>query len=116
MKSDVKKTIQRHDARVSNAHHEDELEYTTEIVLLPSRWTILMGFKLGYIMRVVNSATSGWQISLRALHVVADDAMIFEFCRQGNLQAVMTLCERGLASVHDADSKGRTPLHVREAP
>ena len=90
-----------------------ELEYATDIILLPSSWLITLGLKIGCIMRLVRSAFSGWQVSLKALHVVPDNALIFEFCQRGDVQAVRSLCERGLVSVNDIDSMGRTPLYVR---
>ena len=91
---------------------ETERKYNTEITLVPSRWLIMFGFKLGCIMRLMHSASSGWQFSMRTLGIVRDDALVFEFSRHGNLQAVRSLCERGDASVNDTDSKGRTPLYV----
>ena len=98
--------------RAFHTIHNIEHEYITEIVLLPSQWLIMLGLKLGYILRLISSSTSGWQSSLRALHVVPEDALIFDFYRDGNLGAVRTLCERGLALVNDIDSRGRTPLYV----
>ena len=43
---------------------------------------------------------------------VPDDALIFEFCREGNLAGVKTLLSKGQASVRDVDSLGRTALFV----
>ncbi|KAI4100258.1 MAG: hypothetical protein LQ339_005565, partial [Xanthoria mediterranea] len=39
------------------------------------------------------------------------DALIFKFCKDGNLPAVRTLLLEGQASVRDTDSQGCTPLH-----
>ncbi|KAF2500369.1 hypothetical protein BU16DRAFT_556839 [Lophium mytilinum] len=51
------------------------------------------------------------RILYRTFHAVPDNALIFEFCKQGNLMAVNSLLVNGQASPWDTNSKGWTPLH-----
>jgi len=41
-----------------------------------------------------------------------DNSLIFEFCRQGNLNAVRQLISQGQGSIRDVNSWGETPLHA----
>ena len=41
-----------------------------------------------------------------------DNSLIFEFCREGNLNGVRQLISRGQGSVRDINSFRETPLHA----
>jgi len=58
------------------------------------------------------STTTGWKFNATALRAVPENSLIFELCRQGNVQAVQLMLARGDASVKDTSPKGWTPLHV----
>lgn len=91
---------------------EDRREYRTSLRVSPAMWLASLGIKYGLHIRLLRSATRGWQNSLKVFCPVPDDALIFDFCREGNLPAVRTLISKGHASIRDTDSRGYTPLHV----
>lgn len=55
---------------------------------------------------MITKAQAGWQYSILPVRSVADDALVFEMCKLGNVDAVRELFGRGDASVLDVDSKG----------
>ena len=93
-----------------NEHDQGERE--TSYTLYPAGWLIQLGIRYGFRLRLGFSATQGWKTALKSFCPVPDDALIFEFCRQGNTSAVRELLSGGYASVRDTDSRGYTPLHV----
>lgn len=102
----------------SNYSDEDSVcgkelhESMTELSLFPSQWLIKLGFHYGLHLGLAKSTIRGWKFRPSLFYPVADDALIFEFCRQGNISGVRTLFSKGKASVWDTDSLGRTALHV----
>lgn len=90
-------------------HYERETSYT----ISPAPWLIRLGFQYGLHCRWLSSSSQGWKNSLETIRPVPDDALIFDFCKTGNLPAVQKLLSSGHASVRDTDSRGYTPLHVR---
>ena len=93
-------------------HDEDQYEHETSIRILPAQWLISLGLVQGLHALFSSSSISGWKSSLDTIRPRPDDALIFDFCKHGNLAGVKSLLERGLASPKDVDSAGRTPLHV----
>ena len=91
---------------------QDQYEYKTSYIIYPAPWLIRLGFQYGLYLGFLSSSTQGWKNTLKTFCPVPDDALIFEFCRQGNLPAVRHLLSGGHASVKDTDSQGYTPLHV----
>ncbi|KAH8700436.1 hypothetical protein BGW36DRAFT_425259 [Talaromyces proteolyticus] len=92
--------------------NESVVQYktTTSFIFQPASWLIRLGLKYGIEATSVNSRT-GWQYSISPVRAVRDDALIFQFCKTGNVDAVSELFKRGDASVLDVDSKGWRPLH-----
>jgi hypothetical protein len=70
-------------------------------------------FGITYGLFISAKATSGWQYSLEPFRAVEETALVFEFCREGNLEGVKALFKRNEASPWDRDPKGQTPLLVR---
>lgn len=60
----------------------------------------------------LSSSIKGWQVSLGPFRAIADDSLIFDFSKAGNIEMVQLLFNRREASVLDTNSKGWTPLHV----
>jgi hypothetical protein len=86
-------------------------ERKTCFIFHPARWLMTLGLKYGLEAIAVNRNRT-WQYSVRSIHVVPDDSLVFKFCATGNINAVRELFKRGEASVSDVDTEGRTPLHV----
>lgn len=91
---------------------QDQYEHKTSFTIYPAPWLIRLGIQYGLHLGFLSSSIQGWKNTLKTFCPVPDDALIFEFCRQGNVPAVRTLLSRGHASVRDTDSWGHTPLHV----
>ena len=89
-----------------------EKKHKTSITIYPAQWLIRLGVQCGFHLDIFSSSTQGWQNSLNTFCPVPDDALIFEFCQQGNVPAVRSLLSGGHASVRDTNSRGYTPLHV----
>ena len=94
---------------------QDQYESQTSYTIYPAPWLIRLGIHYGLHLGFLSSPTQGWKTQLRTFCPVPDNALIFEFCRQGDVPAVRTLLSRGHASVRDTDSLGHTPLHVNFA-
>lgn len=97
-----------------DALEDDDYQYEHEsyIRVLPARWLLKLGFNYAYNLSTHSSSTHGWQFCARPINLVPDDAPIFEFSVQGNIERVRDLISRDLASVRDVNSKGETALHV----
>ena len=93
-------------------NEQDQSEHETSCTVYPAGWLIRLGIRYGFRLKFGSSATQGWTTSLKPFCPVPDDALIFEFCRQGNTPAVRKLLLGGYASVRDTNSEGYTPLHV----
>lgn len=94
------------------AFDEGSVQYktTTSFIFRPASWLIRMGLKFGIEATAINSQT-GWKYNISPVMAVQDDALIFKFCKLGNIGAVQELL-KGDASVLDVDSGGWRPLHV----
>ena len=92
-------------------HEQDQYEYRTSYTIYPAQWLVRLGLQYGFHLRFVSS-TQGWKNTLKTFCPVPDDALIFDFCREGNVHAVRKLLSGGHASVRDTESEGFTPLHV----
>ena len=90
-------------------------EHEESIKLLPAGWLLKLGFNCAYNFSVHESSTQGWQFFIKPINLVPDDAPIFGYCEQGNIEMVRDLMSRNLASVQDVDSYGWTALHVSHA-
>ena len=92
-----------------------QYEYESSFKILPAQWLLKLGFNYAYDFSTCDSSTQSWQCSIKPIHLVPNDALIFNFCSEGNLEKVRDLFSRKLASVRDVDSHGWTPLHVSQA-
>jgi len=91
--------------------NEDQYGHTTTTHIHPSQWLIKLG--LGYRIKVAAKQSSqGLSHSLQSFNAVPDDSPIFDFCSKGDIKNVQRLLGNREATPWDADSLGRTPLHV----
>ena len=90
---------------------QDHLEYETSYTISPASWLVRLGIQYGLHLNLFSS-TRGWKNTLEPFCLIPDDALIFEFCKQGNTSAIRSLLSEGHASVKDTNSRGYTPLHV----
>jgi len=93
-------------------YEQNQYEHTTSYTIYPATWLIRLGFHCGLRLGFLSSSTQGWKNTIMTFCPVPDDALIFEFSKEGNLSAVRKLLSGGHASVRDTDSLGYTPLHV----
>ena len=91
----------------------DYCETESSYTLSPAGWLIGAGVRRGLRLKWLSSPMHGWKNTIETFRRVPEDALIFDFCRSGNLPAVQKLLSCGYASVRDTDSLGFTPLHVR---
>ncbi|EEA25824.1 hypothetical protein PMAA_069170 [Talaromyces marneffei ATCC 18224] len=82
---------------------------TTSFIFHPASRLIRMGLKSG-LEAMTTSSRAGWRYNIVPVRSIPDDALVFEFCSQGNVDAVRELFQRGDASVLDVDSDGWMPL------
>ncbi|EMR87911.1 hypothetical protein ACHAPC_002877 [Botrytis cinerea] len=93
---------------VHSSGTRDRVEAESQIIVYPSKWLVNIGMAYGVKLSVL--ASRGWQYSFQPFRAVSESALIFEFCRTGNLDGVRTLLSRGDASPYDRDPSGKTPL------
>ncbi|KAM0157903.1 hypothetical protein ACHAQE_002158 [Botrytis cinerea] len=93
---------------VHSSGTRDRVEAESQIIVYPSKWLVNIGMAYGVKLSVL--ASRGWQYSFQPFRAVPESALIFEFCRTGNLDGVRTLLSRGDASPYDRDPSGKTPL------
>lgn len=102
-------------SEISKADALDDEEYQYEhessYRILPAPWLLKLGFNYAYKIYTHKSSTQGWQFGIKSINLVPDDASIFDFCRQGNVEKVRKVISSNLASVQDVNSEGRTALH-----
>ena len=100
--------------RRTTRHFPTSIKSTEEehfgYVLYPANILRRLGFSYGLLMQMKSTS---WQFTLQPFNVIKETSPIFEFCRNGNVEAVQTLIVLGEASVRDRDPCGRTPLWVR---
>lgn len=83
----------------------DELQ--TSVTLQPSSWLLMRRFHVQ-----VARKTQGWNFNVRYYPVVPKDALIFKYCKTGNVDGVRDLLQHNHASPWDVGHYGLTPLHV----
>ncbi|KAF7947472.1 hypothetical protein EAE96_008559 [Botrytis aclada] len=93
---------------VHSSGTRDSVEEESQLIVYPSKWLTKFGMAYGVKLSVL--ASRGWQYSFQPFRAVPESALIFEFCRRGNLDGIRTLFSRGDASPYDRDPLGRTPL------
>ena len=91
---------------------DHQYENETSFRILPAQWLLKLGFNYAYNLSTFDSSTQGWQWCIKPINLVPDDASIFKFCDQGDIERVRDLISNNVASVRDVDSEGRTALHV----
>lgn len=103
--------------RVNHPKYGDNIKYeqVTSFCACPAPWLVQLGMNYGFKVGFHTSTIWGWKHALNTFRVVPDDAMIFEFCKDGNSFGVQTILSRGEASVRDTDSHGRTALFVSDS-
>jgi len=104
--------ISRETDDLTSCCEENQYEHATSYTIYPATWLIRLGFHCGLRLGFLSSSTQGWKNTMKTFCPVPDDALIFEFSKDGNLPAVRSLLSGGHASVRDTDSQGCTPLHV----
>ena len=96
----------------TRSYLDDEYEHESSFTVCPAAWLVRLGFKYGLYLSLFYSSIRGWKQTLSTSCHVPDNALVFEFCKQGNVSGVRSLLLRGDASVRDVDSLGQTPLFV----
>lgn len=89
----------------------EKLEADATLVVYPKAASRFLGITCG--LMISTKATSGWQYSLQPFRAVEETALVFEFCREGNLEGLRCLFKRNEASPWDRDPQGQTPLLVK---
>ncbi|KAK3389737.1 hypothetical protein B0H63DRAFT_507253 [Podospora didyma] len=90
-------------------------EVITSFIFYPSSWFSWLGFRAGAEANLQFSPSAGWRFHVTPVRAVPESALIFDFCRAGNVSAVKQMLARGDASVKDTSPKGWTPLHFAAA-
>ena len=103
-------------SRLADSSEVDCCEHQSSLEFRPPGWLVNLGVKHGLRLDLLRSPTQGWKQTLKPFCSVPDDALIFDFCAQGNIPAVRALLSKGDASVRDTDSLGLTALHVSHEP
>lgn len=83
----------------------------TATVLYPVPWVQKYGINHGLFIRL-SLSSGGLDCSLKSYRAVPDNAPIFDYCKEGNIEAIQALFDSGLASPWDNNSRGFTPLFV----
>jgi hypothetical protein len=89
-----------------------QMEVITSFIFYPASWLNRVGVSHGAEANLQWSPTGGWKFNISAVRAVPESALIFDMCRQGNVDGVQMLLSRGDASIKDTSPKGWTPLHV----
>jgi hypothetical protein len=95
--------------RLSEVYETSETEKT--IIVYPTAAGRFLGITSAVLLSA--QATSGWQYCIQTFRAVEESALVFEFCREGNLEGLRSLFRRKEASPWDRDPQGQTPLVVR---
>ncbi|KAH7309247.1 hypothetical protein BKA65DRAFT_519487 [Rhexocercosporidium sp. MPI-PUGE-AT-0058] len=104
-----KRTRSRRTTSVFPSGIKSTEEEHSDYIFYPAPFLRWVGLSYGVYMQ---TRSTSWQFSLQPFNVVRESSPIFEFCRNGNVDAVQTLIGLGEASVRDRDPLGRTPLWV----
>lgn len=95
---------------IRSSEVDETLESDVTFVIYPKATGRFIGITRG--MLISAKSTAGWQYSIQTFRAVPETALIFDFCREGNLDGVKSLFKRGEASPWDRDPRGQTPLLV----
>lgn len=90
--------------------NKETIEKDVDFFFCPPKLLASIGIARGLWMN--SRESTGLSYSLQTFNAVPEDALVFEFCREGNLAGVRTLLKLGKASLRDRDPLGRTPLWV----
>ncbi|KAG8533003.1 uncharacterized protein KY384_001785 [Bacidia gigantensis] len=96
--------IKSKQSRIQVGELDDMREWENTVSIRPAGWLVNLGFKYGLKLNLFQSSIQGWKQTLSTSCHVPDDALVFEFCKQGNLDGVRSLLSRGDASIRDVDS------------
>ena len=97
---------------VENSSGRGRLESDTRIVVQPSSTVARYITDRGFSIIIRRTQRNRLNMQLSTFRAVPDDALIFEFCRTGNVKGIQTLFSRGEASAYDTNTDGFSPLHV----
>ncbi|KUJ24120.1 uncharacterized protein LY89DRAFT_12819 [Mollisia scopiformis] len=100
------------DLELEEVDSEENLEIETTFSLVPSWWIVKFGMARMFKFDIMQFSRQGWQATMSTFNLVPSDSAIFDFCREGNLNAVRSLLRHGKASTRDITPTGLTPLHV----
>jgi hypothetical protein len=90
---------------------DEKVNSQISIIYHPSQW--LLKLRVGWgLVAAVQTSSVGWKFKMSSTCPVPDDSLVFEFCKNGNIDGVRLLFDRREASPMDVDSRGYTPLHV----
>jgi len=105
------KTTTPHTGRQKESTYLFETEFTT--------WQTMFGkFRLHLSVKAQKQA---WSLSFPTItlskqNIVPDDALVFELAEKGDIEGMLELFRKGLASPNDRALIGATPLHVSSKP
>lgn len=97
------RSISRRDDMAVQHHERDTIWLSVHIPswFLKNQWALS-----------VAKATRGWHYSLRMYRVLSNDADIFNYCMNGDLEKVKKMVLGGEVSIYDQNESGLTLLHV----
>jgi hypothetical protein len=90
-------------------------EDTITFKMTPAPWLIRLGVRTQVRFYVSNS-TTGFTNSISTFRIIPSDSLVFELCKEGNVEMVRRLFDRkdaSAASPWDMNEKGQTLLDVR---
>lgn len=109
---DMSESSEESDSDESTNTRLEVKELRTNFTIYPAGWLVRLGLRFG-LDASISTTGREWKHVFRTFHAVPDNALVFDLCKEGNLQAVRSLFKRGEASAWDTNSYGWTPLHVR---
>ena len=99
------------DPSLKNSLNRAQARAVISFLFHPAQWLVKFGLNRGF-EAALTLMGDRWKFKITPVCAVRDDALIFRFCIQNNIQAIQELFSRGDASVMDVNSGGFTPLHV----
>jgi hypothetical protein len=95
------------DSKISGQEAFEAHEIETSFSIIPATWLLKYGVTLSF-----GRNAEGYHHKMRYFPLVQRNALIFEFCQQGNIDGVQSLFQQKMASPWDTDPDGLTPLHI----